>query len=74
MEQAQNDIDQTENKIRNVRVQRDQLIELGSREATTFSEVIVLCSKIWARTRNDAIDLKEYLEAGARSMVCIPKL
>ena len=46
-------------------------MELGDDTATTLSTVIVLCLQIWTKTRNDAVDLREYLEAGARNVVCI---
>lgn len=68
LQQVQADIHQKEKQIQGLRVHRDQLEERGSRDATTLSEVIVLCERILTQTRNDAVDLKNYLESGAHSM------
>ncbi|KAF8417932.1 hypothetical protein EV426DRAFT_350372 [Tirmania nivea] len=65
IQEAEANIHQIEGQIRGLRVRRDQLEELGSRNNTTFSEVIVLCSRIWTRIRVDAVELRGYLESGA---------
>jgi len=70
-QQVQADIHQAEGQIRGSRIQHEKLVELGDDTATTLSTVIVLCLQIWTKTRNDAVDLREYLEAGARNVVCI---
>lgn len=68
LQQVQADIDQKERQVQNLQVQRNQLKELGSREAINLGKAIALCLKIWTRTRNDAVGLMEYLENGERSV------
>ncbi|KAF8439576.1 hypothetical protein BGX38DRAFT_1207577 [Terfezia claveryi] len=68
LQEVQADIDQKERQVKSLQVQRNQLKELGSRETINLVEAIALCLKIWTRTRNDAVDLMEYLESGERSV------
>jgi len=69
-QQVRADIHQEERQIRDIRARRGQLEELAS-NALTLSEVIVLCDRVWAQTRNDAVDLRAYLESGAQNVVCV---